>query len=91
MATKSDPFALIDSCHKALQAVLRNSHQQPIQRLWIDHPYGEEELCLLEEELLPAMEAVLKRVDEIDKAVEANQAAAISPVEWQRIWDITSL
>ncbi len=69
----------------------QGSWQQPIERLWIDYPYGEEGLCLLVEELLPAIEAVLKRVDEIDKAVEANQAAAISPVEWQRIWDITSL
>jgi len=27
-----------------------------VPRPWIDHPYGEEEITLLEEELLPAME-----------------------------------
>lgn len=39
----------------------------------IDHPYGEEEIALLEEELLPAMAVFLARVDAIDRAIEADQ------------------
>jgi hypothetical protein len=45
-----------------------------IPRPWVDHPYGEEEISLLEEEVLPAMAAFLKRVDAIDQAIEADQA-----------------
>ena len=44
-----------------------------IPRPWIDHPYGEEEIALLEEELLPAMAVFLARVDAIDRAIEADQ------------------
>jgi hypothetical protein len=44
-----------------------------IPRPWIDHPYGEEEIALLEEELLPAMAGFLARVDAIDRAIEADQ------------------
>jgi hypothetical protein len=44
-----------------------------IPRPWIDHPYGEEEIALLEEELLPAMAVFLSRVDAIDRAIEADQ------------------
>jgi hypothetical protein len=28
---------------------------QPLRRTWIEHPYGEEEIALLEEEVLPAI------------------------------------
>jgi hypothetical protein len=44
-----------------------------IPRPWIDHPYGEEEITLLEEELLPSMAGFLARVDAIDRAIEADQ------------------
>ena len=44
-----------------------------IPRPWIDHPYGEEEITLLEEELLPAMAGFLERVEAIDRAIEADQ------------------
>jgi len=44
-----------------------------IPRPWIDHPYREEEIALLEEELLPAMAVFLARVDAIDRAIEADQ------------------
>ena len=49
-----------------------------IPRSWIDHPYAEEDITLLEEELLPAMEAFLLRVGEIDAALEADQEAAVA-------------
>ena len=48
-----------------------------IPRPWVDHPYGEEEITLLEEELLPVMAAFLERVDAIDQAIEADQELQI--------------
>jgi hypothetical protein len=48
-----------------------------IPRPWIDHPYGEEEIALLEEELLPAMAVFLARVEAIDRAIEADHELEI--------------
>ena len=45
------------------------------------HPYGEEEITLLEEELLPAMAVFLARVDAIDRAIEADQEAEVQALE----------
>jgi hypothetical protein len=42
-------------------------------------PYGEEELTRLEEELLPAMAALLERVGEIDRCLECSQLEAGQP------------
>jgi hypothetical protein len=69
--TREDPVALVESCHRALLWILRTHHSKPIARTWINHPYGEEEIALLEEELLPAMEQFLARTGEIDAALEA--------------------
>jgi len=55
----------------ALTRLLRTHRGKPIRRLWIDHTYGEEEITLLEEELIPAMEQFLARIQEIDAALEA--------------------
>ena len=52
-----------------------------ISRPWVDHPYGEEEITLLEEELLPAMAVFLARVDAIDRAIEAHQEAEVQALE----------
>ena len=49
-----------------------------IPRPWIDHPYGEEEITLLEEELLPAMAVFLARVEAIDRAIEADQGLEVA-------------
>jgi hypothetical protein len=49
--------------------------------VWIDHPYGEEEITLLEEELIPAMEQFLARIQEIDAALEAAHEAEIERVQ----------
>jgi hypothetical protein len=43
----------------------------------VDHPYGEEEITLLEKEHLPAMALFLARVDAIDRAIEADQEAQV--------------
>ena len=73
-----DPIALVESCYRALQWLLatRTARGLLIPRPWIDHPYGEEEITLLEEELLPAMAVFLARVEAIDRAIEADQESA---------------
>ena len=56
-------------------------------RPWIDHPYGEEEITLIEEELLPAMDRFLSRIEEIDQQLEEAQeqeAAALLAAGWPR-------
>jgi hypothetical protein len=74
-----DPIALVESCYRALQWLLatRTARGLLIPRPWIDHPYGEEEIALLEEDLLPAMAMFLARVDAIDRAIEADQEALV--------------
>ena len=50
----------------------------------ITHPYGEEEVTRLEEEVLPAITACLKRIDEIEARLQAREAArsAALPPSW---------
>ncbi|MCP9793382.1 hypothetical protein KBZ20_17355 [Vulcanococcus limneticus Candia 3F8] len=79
--TAEDPVALVQSCHSALLWILRSHQSQPIPRFWIDHPYGEEEITLLEEELLPALEAFLARTGEIDAGIEAAHEAEVERVQ----------
>ena len=47
-----DPIALVESCYRALQWLLatRTVRGLLIPWPWIDHPYGEEAITLLEEE-----------------------------------------
>jgi hypothetical protein len=52
-----------------------------IPRPWVDHPYGEQEITLLEEELLPAMAVFLTRGDAIDRAIEADQEVEVQALE----------
>ena len=72
---QKDPFALMESCQKAIEWVLKRSAAEGrlIPRGWIDVPYGEEEMALLEEEVLPMLEGVLQRVEEINERVERHQ------------------
>jgi len=79
--SRQDPVALVQSSHLALTQLLRTHRGKPIRRLWIDHPYGEEEITLLEEELIPAMEQFLARIHEIDAALEAAHVAGIERVQ----------
>ena len=77
-----DPFCLVESCQRAIEWILR-SHAatgEPIRRAWSEVSYGEEELTRLEEELLPAMAALLERVGEIDRRVQGPQPVAGEPV-----------
>lgn len=72
-----DPVSLVESCYRAVEWLLATHTAKglliPRPRPWIDHPDGEEEIALLEEELLPAMAVFLARVDAIDRAIEADQ------------------
>jgi hypothetical protein len=70
-----DPVSLVESCYRAVEWLLATHTAKGllIPRPWIDHPYGEEEIALLEEELLPAMAGFLARVEAIDRAIEADQ------------------
>jgi hypothetical protein len=69
---EEDPFLLLESCGKAIESILRGHVGRPLRRTWIEHPYGEEEITLLEEEVLPAIQQCLLRVEEIDSALEAE-------------------
>jgi hypothetical protein len=56
---EEDPFLLLQSTQRAIEAILRRHRGQPLRRSWIEVPYGEEELTRLEEEVLPAIAACL--------------------------------
>ena len=47
-----DPVCLVESCRRAIEWILiaHAAHGRLVARPWIDHPYGEEEITLLEEE-----------------------------------------
>ena len=77
-----DPFCLVESCQRAIEWILRShaASGRPIRRAWSEVPYGEEELTRQEEELLPAMAALLERVGEIDRRVEGMAPGAGQPV-----------
>jgi hypothetical protein len=49
-----DPVCLVESCRRAIEWILIThvAHGRLVARPWIDHPYGEEEITLLEEERL---------------------------------------
>jgi hypothetical protein len=74
---EEDPFLLLESCGKAIESILRGHAGRPVRRTWIQHPYGEEELTLLEEEVLPAIQRCMSRVEEIDQALQLEQELEI--------------
>ena len=71
----------MESCQRAIEWILRShaASGRPIRRAWSEVPYGEEEITRLEEELLPAMAALLERVGEIDRRLEGTQSEAGQP------------
>ena len=69
-----DPGCLVAACQQALERLLLLSRDRAVPRCWIDYPYTEEEITLLEEEVLPAMQLFLERVGEVDAGLEAGQA-----------------
>jgi hypothetical protein len=78
-----DPFLLLETCRKAIEGILRGHAGRPLRRSWIDRPYGEEEIARLEEEVLPAIQQCLARVEEIDGALAAEASWGIG--KWWRL------
>ncbi len=61
----------LPNCRRArsIEQLLRRD--LPLRRTWSEQPYGEEEITLLEEEVLPAIAQCLARIDAIDSALSA--------------------
>jgi len=72
---EEDPFLLLQSTLSCVERILQRSSGRPLRRTWIEFPYGEEEITLLEEEVLPAIQQCLQRVDAIDAALQEEQEA----------------
>ena len=70
---EEDPFLLLESTFRALEEILQRRRGLPLRRTWIDLPYGEEEVTLLEEEVLPALKSCLFRIQEIDEWILVDQ------------------
>jgi hypothetical protein len=64
---------LLESSLKAIQRILQLRRGLPLRRTWIEQPYGEEEITLLEEEVIPAIQQCLARLDELDERLLAQQ------------------
>ena len=60
----------------------------PLRRTWIEQPYGEEEITLLEEEVIPAIKQCLARIDELDGKLQAQQDAEVALLQAQRSAEI---
>jgi hypothetical protein len=72
---EEDPFLLLESTLRSLQEILRRSQGGPLRRPWDEQPYGEEEITLLEEEVMPAIEQCLLRVEELDQRLVSQRGA----------------
>jgi hypothetical protein len=70
---EEDPFLLLESTLRSVQEILLRRRGLPLRRTWIEQPYGEEEIAILEEEVIPAIEQCLARVDELDERLLAQQ------------------
>jgi len=66
---EEDPFLLLESTFHAVQEILVRHRGRPLRRSWMDRPYGEEEITLLEEEVLPALKSCLARIGELDEQI----------------------
>ena len=88
---EEDPFLLLESSLRCIERILQGSEGRPLRRTWIEHPYGEEEITLLEEEVLPALQHCLQRVNEIDAALQEEQDARIAIAQLQEIQEAERL
>lgn len=70
---EEDPFLLLESTLRSVQEILLRRRGLPLRRTWIEEPYGEEEICWLEEEVIPALQRCLERMEEIDQCLLAEQ------------------
>ena len=70
---EEDPFLLLESTLRSLEEILIRRRGLPLRRTWIEQPYGEEEITLLEEEVIPAIQQCLARIEELDMRLLAEQ------------------
>jgi hypothetical protein len=70
---EEDPFLLLESTLRSVEEILLRRRGLPLRRTWIEQPYGEEEITLLEEEVILAIQQCLARVDELDERLLAQQ------------------
>ena len=70
---EEDPFLLLESTLRSVQEILLRRCGLALRRTWIEQPYGEEEITLLEEEVIPAIQQCLARIDELDERLLAEQ------------------
>jgi hypothetical protein len=70
---EEDPFLLLESTLRSVEEILQRRRGLPLRRTWLEQPYGEEEITLLEEEVLPAIHQCLARVDALDERLLAQQ------------------
>ncbi|MEA5417354.1 hypothetical protein [Synechococcus sp. BA-132 BA5] len=75
---EEDPLLLLQSTLRCVERILQRSASRPLRRTWIEFPYGEEEITLLEEEVIPAIQQCLQRVDAIDAALQEEQEARMA-------------
>ena len=88
---EEDPFLLLESSLRCIERILQGSQGKPLRRTWIEHPYGEEEIALLEEEVLPALQHCLQPVNEIDQRLEEEQEARIALAQLHEIREAEQL
>ena len=74
----------MESYQRSLLLFLQSHRREPLRRCWIDHTHGEEEITRLEDELLPAMESFLARIDVIDQQLREAQEEQEAQVELER-------
>ena len=70
---EEDPFLLLEFTLRSVEEILLRRRGLPLRRTWSEQPYGEEEITLLEEEVIPAIQQCLARVDELDERLFAQQ------------------
>ena len=78
---EEDPFLLLDRASRSIEQLLRRD--LPLRCTWSEQPYGEEEITLLEEEVLPAIAQCLARIDAIDSALSAAGEELYSRGRWR--------
>jgi len=81
---EEDPFLLLESTLRSVGEILVRRRGLPLRRTWIEQPYGEEEITLLEEEVIPAIQQCLARVDELDERLLAQQDAEVARLQAER-------
>jgi hypothetical protein len=86
---EEDTFLLLESTLRSVQEILlRQRRGLPLRRTWIEQPYGEEEITILEEEVIPAIQQCLARIDELDGKLQAQQDAEVALLQAQRSAEI---